>query len=385
MADLVSPGDFPIAQRYIYLNAAAICLVPEIVARATQEWDRDFGTQGTLRLDEEAEAKVFDTLRQAAARLLGAQPDEIACGSNASEALCSLAWGLSPGPDQNVVSAHVEFPSVVYPWLRVAQLTGCDVRLARDQEHLIDPSELMGLIDDRTSAVCISHVQYLTGQLLDVAALAQVAHSHGAILIVDATQSAGAVPIDVAADDVDILVTSGYKWLCGPLGSAVLFVRRDLHEKLEPGLVGWRSTEQVGLHFEADRIGWARSARRFEFGTIAYGCTVGLATAIDYLLGIGIENIHSHNLALADRLVEGLANLGAQFVSPSVENLHSSILAVRFPGHDQARIARRLNEERVVVSPRMGTVRISPHLYNTADDIDRALETLSSILREAED
>jgi selenocysteine lyase/cysteine desulfurase len=149
--------------------------------------------------------------------------------------------------------------------------------------------------------------------------------------------------------------------------------------------VGWRSTEQVGLHFETDHIEWAPSARRFEFGTIAYGLTIGLAAAIDYLLTIGIEDIYSYNLALADRLVEGLANLGAQFVSPSVDKLHSSIVTVRFPGHDSARVARHMNEKGVVVAPRMGAIRISPHLYNTTDDIDRALEILPGILEETKE
>jgi cysteine desulfurase/selenocysteine lyase len=376
---LVSPDDFPAARRHAYLNAASVALMPKMPAHAILDWQRDLATEGTVHFDEEAEANVFDTLRQAAARLLGALPDEIACISGASEALCSLAWALSPGPDRNIVSAGVEFPSVVYPWLRVARLTGCEVRLATDQDNLVDPSELMGLIDDRTSAVCISHVQYSTGQRLDLAALAQVAHSHRAVLVVDASQSAGAVPVNVVAEDVDVLVTAGYKWLCGPFGAAVLFIRRDLHEELEPGLVGWRSTEQV-YDFQPGRLEWASGARRFEFGTLAYGCAIGLAKAIEYLLDIGIQQINSYNLVLADRLVEGLANLGAQFVSPSVENLNSSIVTVRFPGHDQARIARHLNEEGVVVSPRIGAVRFSPHLYNTIDDIDRALETLQSVL-----
>ena len=384
MSNLVSPGDFPVAQEYTYLNAAAIAPLPEVVSSATIDWQRRVGMQGTVHLDEEAEASVFDALRQAAARLLGAQPDEIACASNASELLCSLAWGLGPGRGSNVVSASVEFPSVVYPWLRVARLTGCDVRLTRDTDYIIDPHELMDLIDDQTAAVCISHIQYLTGQRLDVAALAKVAHSRGAILIVDATQSAGAVPIDVTTDDIDVLVTSGYKWLCGPLGSAVLFVRRDLHEDLEPGMVGWRSTEQVGVDFDARAIQWAPSARRFEFGTIAYGGTVGLATAIDYLLDIGIDEICSHNLTLADRLVEGLADMGAHLVSPSASKLHSSIVTVQFRGHDHVRLARRLFDHRVVVSPRMGSLRIAPHLYNTVHDIDRALETLEGVLADDE-
>lgn len=218
MPRLVSPEDFPVAQEYVYLNAAAIALVPEVVAEATLSWQRGIGMQGTVHLDEDAEAKVFNTLRQAAARLLGAEPEEIACASNASELLCSLAWGLGPGPESNVVSASVEFPSVVYPWLRVAALTGCDVRLTRDPDYIIDPDELIGLVDDQTVAVCLSHVQYLTGQRLDLAALAEVTHGHGAILIVDATQSAGAIPIDVVADDIDVLPDVGLQVALWPFG-----------------------------------------------------------------------------------------------------------------------------------------------------------------------
>ncbi|NIN68501.1 MAG: aminotransferase class V-fold PLP-dependent enzyme [Anaerolineae bacterium] len=381
MDALVSPDIFPAARRYAYLNAASVALMPRMAADAILDWQEDLATRGTVHFDEEAETKVFDDLRHAAAGLLGAQPDEIACASNASEALCSVAWALSPGADRNVVSARVDHPTTVYPWSRVARLTGCEVRLAADKDGVIDPIELTSLIDDRTSVVCVSHVQYSTGQRLDLAALAQVAHSRGAILVVDATQSAGAVPIDVVAEDIDVLVASGYKWLCGPFGAAILFVRRDLYDRLEPGLVGWRSTEQV-WDFRADQLEWASSARRFEFGTMAYGCAIGLALATEHLLNIGIEKIHNYNLALAGRLAQGLAELGAEFVTPSAADLKSSIVTVRFPRYDSGQIARRLNEEGVVVSPRIGAIRLSPHLYNTADDIDRALTTLKRILEE---
>lgn len=381
MKALVSPDIFPATQEYTYLNAASVAPMSKMAAQATLDWQQELAMRGTVHFDEEAETQVFDSLRQTGARLLRAQPDEIASASNASEALCSLAWALGPGPEANVVSARVEFPSVVYPWLRVARSTGCEVRLTKDEDHIVDFGELVDLIDDETAAVCISHVQYSTGQRLDLAALAQAAHRRGALLIVDATQSAGAVPIDVVADDIDALVTSGYKWLCGPFGAAILFVRRDLYSRLEPGLVGWRSTAQV-FDFRADQLEWAPSASRFEFGTMAYGCTIGLVTATEYLLGIGIEKIHSYNLALAGRLVEGLSSLGAEFVSPDVDNLKSSIVTARFPGHDQARIAQRLNQQGVVVSPRIGAVRFSPHVYNTAGDIDRTLEILEGILKE---
>ena len=381
MKPLVSEDIFPATQQYIYLNAASVSPMSRMAAQATLDWQEDLALRGTVHFDEEAESRVFDSLREVGARLLGAQPDEIASASNASESLCSIAWALSPGPRENIVSSRIEFPSVVYPWLRVAQTTGCQVRLTKDENHVIDPGELVGLIDDQTSAICISHVQYSTGQRLDLRTLAHAAHEHNALLIVDATQSAGAVPIDVVADDVDVLVTSGYKWLCGPFGAAMMFVRRSLHDSVEPGLVGWRSTSAV-WDFQADKIAWAPSASRFEFGTMAYGCAIGLGRAIEYLLEIGVDTIHRYNLELAARMVTGLAEVGADFVTPSPEDLRSSIISARFPGQDQARVAQRLNAEGVVVSPRIGAVRFAPHLYNTVSDIDRALETLRGVLKE---
>jgi cysteine desulfurase/selenocysteine lyase len=382
MDRLVEADVFPATQQYTYLNAASVAPMSKMAARATLDWQEDLALRGTVHFDEEAETRVFDSLREVGAVLLGASPDEIAGASNASESLCSIAWALSPGSGKNVVSSRIEFPSVVYPWVRVARTTGCQVRLAEDQNHVIDFDELVGLVDDQTSAVCISHVQYSTGQRLDLKALSHVAHDHGALLVVDATQSAGAVPIDVVADDIDILVTSGYKWLCGPFGAALMFVRRSLHDSIEPGLVGWRSTSQV-FDFQADRLEWAPSASRFEFGTLAYGCAIGLVSAAEHLLEVGIENIYRYNLGLAARLVEGLSATGAEFVTPAPKNLQSSIVTARFPGQDQARVARRLNEEGVVVSPRIGAVRFAPHLYNTTRDIDQALEKLEGILAES--
>jgi cysteine desulfurase/selenocysteine lyase len=382
MDALVEADLFPATQHYTYLNAASVAPMSRVAAKATLDWQEDLALRGTVHFDEEAETRVFDSLREVGARLFGAHPDEIAGASNASESLCSIAWALSPGPDNNVVSSRIEFPSVVYPWLRLARSTGCEVRLTKDEDHVIDFDELLGLIDDKTSAVCVSHVQYSTGQRLDLRALADAAHAHGALLVVDATQSAGAMPIDVVADDIDFLVTSGYKWLCGPFGAAMMFVRRTLHDSIEPGLVGWRSTSQV-FDFQADRLEWAPSASRFEFGTLAYGCAIGLVEAAQHLLEIGIDTIHRYDLDLAARLVDGLDALGAEFVTPSPDRLQSSIVTARFPGQDQSRVARRLNEEGVVVSPRIGAVRFAPHLYNTSGDIDKALEMLGQILAES--
>ena len=151
MEALVKADVFPATQQYTYLNAASVAPMSKMTAKATLDWQEDLALRGTVHFDEEAETRVFDSLREVGARLLGARPDEIAGASNASESLCSMAWALSPGPEQNVVSSRIEFPSVVYPWLRVARTTGCQVRLTKDENHVIDPDELLGLIDDRTS------------------------------------------------------------------------------------------------------------------------------------------------------------------------------------------------------------------------------------------
>ena len=155
---------------------------------------------------------------------------------------------------------------------------------------------VLELIDDDTAVVCISHVEYGRGQRFDLASLAAAAHDHGALLVVDATQSAGAVPIDVQADALDVVLSSGYKWLCGPFGAAVMYLAPHLQAKLEPGVVGFRSHEDI-WDLRTDQLDYARSARRFECSTMAYGCAIGLSHSIDFLLEVGVDRIYEHNEA----------------------------------------------------------------------------------------
>ncbi|KKK81358.1 hypothetical protein LCGC14_2814250, partial [marine sediment metagenome] len=222
--------------------------------------------------------------------------------------------------------------------------------------------------------------EYSTGQLYDVADVAEAAHKHGALLVVDASQSAGAVPIDVAASGVDALVAASYKWLCGPFGVAVLYLAPHLQGKLDPGLVGFRSHREM-WELKADRIEYAETARRFEFSTMAYGCALGLTASIEYLLGIGIDRIFDRNRRLADLLIEGLRERDAEVVSPQDEKERTSIVAARFPGADPKEIARHLGLRKVVVSARRDVLRFSPHLYNEPDDIERALDEIDRFFR----
>ncbi|MBI4538367.1 MAG: aminotransferase class V-fold PLP-dependent enzyme [Gemmatimonadetes bacterium] len=380
MKRFVEPDDFPASRKCVYLNAASVALMYGGAKRAVVEWQEDLAENGTIHFDEAAEESVFENLHVAAAGLFHAHPDDIAVASSASELMCSLAWALVPGRETNVVSTGVTFPSTLYPWSRVARHTGCEIRLARGRGGYVDPDELVELIDDRTAVVAVCHVEFSTGQTYDLARLVEACHSRGALLVVDATQSAGAVPLDVRATAVDAVVTAGYKWLCGPFGVGVLYLAPHLQGRLDPGLVGWRSHKEM-WDLPADRLEFPGTARRFEFSTIAYGCAIGLARSVEYLLGLGVDRICAHNRRLADLLARGLRERGAEIIASEGGGERSSIVAARFPGKkESSAVAKYLNDAGIVVSGRRGFVRFSPHLYNEAADIEESLACIEAAL-----
>lgn len=375
MSPLVDPNEFPAAQKCTYLNAANVGLMCREASQAMADWQSDIAENGSNNFDEEAEEGVFDALHAAAARLFHGAPDDIAAGSSATELMSSLAWAILPGAGTNVVSVDSAFPTAVYPWRRVANHTGCAIRLVHARNGYADPDELASLIDDQTAVVCLSHVEFRSGQRYDLARFAEKAHAHGALLIVDATQSAGAIPIDAPAAGVDAVIAGAYKWLCGPFGAAVLYLAPHLQTRFEPGLVGFRSNADL-WNIHADQLTYPDTARRYEFSTMAYGCAIGLTRAIEYLVDVGIDRIFAYNQQLADTLINGLEHLGAEVTSPRNPAERSAIVTVRFPGHDPANVVEQLKAARVMVVRRGDIVRFSPHLYNRREDITQALEVV---------
>ena len=379
MKSIVSEKDFPTANKFVSLNAANVALMYHGAHQAIIEWQDDVALNGSNNFDENSEETVFGELHQVASRLINAGPEDIAVGSSATELLCSLAWAISPSKDQNVVSTEIVFPSTVYPWQRVASSTGCEIRLAKEKDNFIHINEIITLIDQHTAVVCISHVEYGNGQTFDLHLLAEAAHEHGALLVVDATQSAGAIPIDVQACPVDALISGAYKWLCGPFGAAFMYLAPHLQTKLEPGLVGFRSHKNM-WDLDASRIDYPQAAQKFEFSTMAFGCAVGLTRAINFLNDVGVENIFQHNRQLADRLIEGLQTRGAVITSPLEDKSRSSIVRAHFENIGSNKIIQSLKRAGVFVSRRGDSIRFSPHLYNSMSDIDKALAEIDNIL-----
>ena len=375
-------GDFPAFDRFTYLNTASAGLVPACAIQPAHEFEAELAEAGTTGMDEDTEVGILEDARNAAADLLHASPDAIAIGTSFTEALCQIAWWLRPGKNRNIVSSEVEFPSVTYPWHRIAEDTGCEVRLVPvlDDPDGFDVNRVAEYVDSSTAVICISHIQYLTGHRLDLGELATLAHDRGALLIVDATQSAGQVPIDVTATGVDVLITGSYKWLCSTFGAAACYLSPHVLARFRPPLVGWRSTEHP-YTLDARWKPLAPTARRMEYSTMSYSAAIALGRAIRYISGMSLDEVAAHNAALAGQLAAGLAGRGATLITPADPARRAGTVTARFPGRDGEAVAAELTRRGVIVSPRVGSTRFSVHFYNNSDDIDHALAVLDQVLR----
>lgn len=379
----VNLEDFPTARHVTYLNSASISLMPQPAIDRMIEFQKKITSGGTIGFDEEAETQALENARNEAASLLGAHREEVAVLSSATEGACSFAWSLGLKSGANVVSTDADFPSVVYPWMRIGKEKGLEVRLAKNHDGIVDEAELEKLVDDRTVVISISHVEYGTGQRFNLRWLSELAHSHGALLMVDATQSAGLIPIDVHADEVDALVAGGYKGLLGPFGAAIFYLRRELVDRLTPPLVGWRSTP-TPYNLDTTKLAFAGDARKFEYSTMSYASAVGLAESMRYLKAIGHKNVTDHVLSLTEKFIDMIRNNQrlpeVTVLTPEDERSHASIASFRFKGRDQTAIAAELVKRGVIVSQRFNGVRFSFHVYNTEQDLLRANQALGEVL-----
>ena len=380
MTSLVDPADFPLTGEWAYINAANVALMPKCSVDAINDWQRDVGINGSLNFNDHAEDTAFDGLRVQGARLFNCRPDDIAGGSSYTELLSSIAWAVMPKGHENIVSTDIVFPSTIFPWTRISHHTGCEIRLARGQNGYTDFDEIAANIDKNTAVVSISHAEYTGGQLYDLKKLADICHQNNALLVVDATQSAGAIPIDGPASGADVIISGSYKWLCGPFGAAVMYLAPHLQTKLEPGFVGFRSHKDM-WNLSAERLEYPDTAKRFEASTMAFGCIKGLETSIKYLCDIGIERIYEHNIALADQLIEGLLALDINIISPMVLAERTSIVTCHLGDVDPKVVLEKLADKKVAAHKRQQYLRFAPHVYNRPDDVERALSALKEALK----
>ena len=332
---------------------------------------------GNVRLSDAAEERILDDLREAAAGLFDAPLRSVAVVGGASEALNQLAL-LTAKAGGEVVLVSSDFPSVTYPWLVARERCGTVVRWVEDDPAHDLTAALVDGIKSRTTTVCFSAVQYATGSLVDVGEVVRRAHAVGARVIVDVTQMAGAMPLSLRSWSADALVCSGYKWLSGHGGVALLVVADELLECVPP-IVGWKATQHP-FQFEPTTLPLASDARRFELSTIAYSSAAGLSTSIGLLTGVGFPALARHAEALARELVAATAPGGwTPFRDLDAPGASHHIVSLHHPTRAAPAVQARLAKERqIVVSSRGGGIRVSLHAYNDSSDIDALSDALNT-------
>jgi cysteine desulfurase / selenocysteine lyase len=360
--------EFPITQNLIYLNHAGVAPLPRRAAKAMQGLAEDALQFGSLHYDRWLDA--YEGVRVAAARLIGAQRGEIAIVKNTSEGISMVAQGLDWHPGDRIVAFREEFPANYYPWLRL-ESRRCTV----DWLSIQDPLEAIEIACTGAKLLAISFVQYLSGFRADLNAIGEICKRHRCFFFVDAIQGLGAFPLDVEAAHIDALAADGHKWMLGPEGCGILYVRKSRQDSIFPEEFGW--TTVAGYNDYSSRDMTLRpDAGRYESGTLnTIGC-YGLRASIELILEAGVDRIAPAVQALADQLVAGAVSKGYQVLGDRTPENAAGIVAIQKPGIDSRKVVHDLKQQGIIAAPRQGWVRMSPHFYISPADIDRVIQAL---------
>lgn len=368
-------AEFPITEKYIYLNNCSLTPLPNRGAAALGEYARTWTELGG-RAWYQHWIGVLDDLRADFARVLGADLEEVALEPAVSAALVTIASSFDYTRRNKVVIADIDFPTDGHTWLALAN-AGVEVEFVHSPDGATVPLELFErAVDDRTALVCTGHVYYTSGYIQDVARLAEICHRKGAALVVDAYQSIGAMPFDVHASGVDFLVGGTLKWLMGGPGMAFLYARRDRIPGARPTALGWWAMRDP-FTFDVQHIDLAPNARRFEYGTPAVPAAYTARAGITLLEEIGIDTVRERHKLLSQRLVDGALAQGWQLGCVREAERRTPIVTLRHP--DPSQVVDALRAKGCIVDSRPGLVRLSPHHFNTEAEMDATLELLAPL------
>jgi selenocysteine lyase/cysteine desulfurase len=369
--------DFPVLDELTFLNTAYIGLHPQAVVDAGQDWleGRARGGHTVPQMLEKREET-----RKLFARLIGAGEDEIGFLYATSEGENVVVNSLEWKPGDNVVVNDLVYPSTPVILRRLEEMQGVELRMAKHENGATNIQDFARLVDDRTRLVSVALVSNISGYRHDMKALADLAHHHGAYLYADAVQAVGMGPLDVKALDIDFLTTGSYKWLGAGFGVAPFYVRRELLDRIHPTNVGWMVEKRLeDYHYQH-----YRTAKKFEYASLAFGEIYQLAAGLKYLEGIGLDRVEAQSLALVDRLRKGLTLRGFRILTP--EGNRSSIVSF-YIREEQPAAEKILEEAKIQVSLQNGErteayggtgpvtrVRVALSFFNNATDVDRLLE-----------
>jgi selenocysteine lyase/cysteine desulfurase len=373
----------PVCQSYAYFDHAAVGPIPQLAADAIQKWTQQALLHGDVHWPEWA--KSASELRSASAELLNCTTQEIALIANTTFGINVVAngyrWNSQPGSRDSVVVLENEFSSNLLPWIALER-RGVEVRRVPVPESgVVDINSIRQMIDHTTRIVSVSWVGYFSGYRIDLAKLCDLVHSAGAMLFVDAIQGLGVFSLDSQKIPIDFLAADGHKWMLGPEGAGLLYIREGNLEVLEPTMQGWGSI-RMAHHFNTNEMTLKSDASRYEGGSANHAGQIGLGKSLRMLLDHGCHKTNNpvamavlENAAIIE---EGLRSLGASvFRARQFEN-HSDdltgIITFVLDGVESSQVRNRLLDEGIVLSVRHGRLRVATHAYNDQNDIERLLK-----------
>ncbi|HVO82096.1 MAG TPA: aminotransferase class V-fold PLP-dependent enzyme [Terriglobales bacterium] len=388
---------FPGLLGKVFLDAACISLAPRPAVEAIEKFldlamlcPHESATAQHIAMDE-----MRTAARPLAARLINAREDEVALVESTSHGLSLAADAIPVEPGERVLLCDLEFMQVAIPWVQKKK-DGIEIDVVPNRGGEIHVEDIAARLTPRTRVVAVSSVQWTHDYRLDLGALSRLCRERKVWLVVDAIQQLGAIPLDVQQTPVDILTCGGHKWLNAPFGCGFLYVRRDVQAQLRAPLAGYLSVQDPpggwGNYFQTPSTApvqdyrFVAAARRFENGgTGNYPGAVGLAASLNLIHSIGQQDIAEHVVSLTDQLMAGLDRLPVTVVTPRARENRSGIVTFSVgSAEDNVRLMNRLLEKKILVSVRytskVGGVRVSCHLYNSAEDIETLLAEVKGLL-----
>jgi selenocysteine lyase/cysteine desulfurase len=363
----------------VYLNAAGQAPMPRVSLDAVQaalEWKKF-----PHALTDQGEMALPQRVRTSIANLIGAKPQEIALTTGASAGLMALAYGLSWKPGDEILTAHGEFPAQYTTWKPMEAREGVKLRLIAPREQWITADDFVAALTPKTRVVSVSMVRFDDGSMLEAAKLGAACRAQGTLLALDVSQCCGAIPMNVKALGADFITCSGYKWLLGPYGSGFFWASSELTARFRPGPFYWQGIEGLihygDLIFESPKP--AAGARGWDASeTASYFNLTGWDASLRFLQELGVETVAAHNRKLMTRLFELLPH--DRFVRTSPAKTEQQGPYGCFAAYALERTHEcneRLKREKVYASLREGNIRVSPHLYNTEQDIDTLIRVIA--------
>ncbi|MCK4428506.1 MAG: aminotransferase class V-fold PLP-dependent enzyme [candidate division Zixibacteria bacterium] len=366
--------EFPFTKEITFFNHASFGPMPEVSWKATQQYYQGLRLKRVADDDREAFQKL-ENIRELIAKMIKSKPEEIAFVPNTSYGLNVAAWGLDLKRGDKILLSDVEFPANVYPWTNLKQ-KGIKTKFIPSKNKCFDIHNFVKAINKRTKVLSISSVQYFNGFGNDLESIGKICEENDIFFVVDGIQGIGAVDLDVKKCKIDLLSGGGQKWLLSSLGTGFFYLSSQAKRKVNLSFFGW-----MGVDWELDFTDLLKfnlepfpSARRFEIGTYPYSLLWSMHSSLQLISQIGVKNIEKHNLELLDVLIDYLKDSAYQIKSSLEPKHRSSILS--FSGESIRKLYEKLIRNKIMVSFREGVIRVSPHFYNTKEEMNKLIEIL---------